>query len=68
MEPCTFLQLFPFVPPDVLGRLHEFGNPPALIVSTGCHPDSTSYQQSKGGASPVSSVLEPRYEPLKGVE
>jgi hypothetical protein len=51
MDPCTFLQSFPFIPPEVLCRFHEFLSTPkpapvfkASLVTIDYPPGETAVQ------------------------
>ena len=68
MEPCTFLQLFPFVPPDVLCRIHEVGFLPTVVLSSSDKQDGAPHRPLSEGESPAYPAPAPRYEPLEGVK
>jgi hypothetical protein len=49
MEPCTFQQIFPFVPPDVLCRLHDLDSVPAPVAPSPAVPPQPEGSETRAG-------------------
>ena len=48
MDPCTLIQLFPFVPPDILCRIHEVGFSPEPVTHFIPDPITASHPAGEG--------------------